>query len=151
MRYANPRVLKWALASLAIIVVLVGVWEWGAHQQQVGQEFTLATTRQPERLTELFFADPSKIPSAVADGQSVLVSFIVHNLEAHDMTYVYKITFTDANGAVTTLVTDSVAIKNTQSHTVSQLVILPVGTGRGEINVQLPDKNQSIHFWVERS
>ncbi|HSW81073.1 MAG TPA: hypothetical protein VLG40_01635 [Candidatus Saccharimonas sp.] len=143
MRLTKPQLLAWAVA----ILVVGGAIVISITQRQ---QATLATTRQPERLTELFFADPTHIPSKVVEDQQLTVSFVIHNLEAQNKTYPYKITFTDTHGAVTPLIDGSVTLANTAARTVTKQITVPSGDGRGEISVELPTKQQSIHFWVER-
>lgn len=143
MRLTKPQVLAWA-ATVLVVVSFVVFFITNR------QEFTLATTRQPERLTELFFVDPTHIPTSATEGQQLTINFTVHNLEAQPMTYPYTITFTDAQGAVTPLADGSVTLPDTAAQTVAKQIIVPSGNDRGEITVQLPTKKQAIHFWLER-
>lgn len=143
MRLANPRLLTWAI----VILMIVGLVTLFITQHQA---FTLATTRQPERLTELFFADPTHIPTNVTQGQPLNVSFVVHNLESQTMSYPYTITFTDAQGVTTPLGDGTTTLPDSAAQNITKQVTVPVGDGRGEITVQLPTKKQSIHFWVQR-
>ncbi len=48
-------------------------------------------TPQPERLTELYFTDHTKLPKTVKAGATETVAFTVHNLEHQHVTYHYKL------------------------------------------------------------
>jgi len=111
--------------------------------------FVLATTHQPERFSELYFVNPGALPSSAAPGQQLPVVFTVHNLEGRAFTYTYSIDFTDADGT-TSLVRQQIAIADGQTKTITQKVVVPAGSGRGEVGVALINKDMAIHFWLER-
>jgi hypothetical protein len=152
VRIGKPTtVLKWFAVAVVVISATVGAFYLIVNNQSVKNELARATTRQPEHYTELYFAEPSKIPSHVQTGQTVPVSFVVHNIEARDMTYRYTVTYTDAAGAVTTFADNTIIISNGQLQTITHNVVVPAGTGRGQVAVQLINKGQTVHFWLERT
>jgi hypothetical protein len=128
-----------------LLCVVLAITNEGFRHQLI-----LATTRQPQRVTELYFAEPTKIPPGAEPGEHVPVNFIIRNLEAVDTDYQYQVTFTSAEGQVTPLAEAKVHLANGQAYQVKETIVIPEGTSRGEVRVQLVDKKQSIHFWLER-
>jgi hypothetical protein len=144
-------VLKWFAAGMIVIGTIAGAYYFATHQSQVGHQVELATTHQPEPLTELYFADPETLPATIpTTPMSLAVAFVIHNLEAKTLTYTYRVSFSDALGQVITSADSTVTLQNGQSQTITQIVALPAGQGKREINVQLIGKSQNIHYWLER-
>ena len=56
---------------------------------------TLATSHQPERFTELYFKNATKLPNRVTAGKRMDVSFAIANHEATTKTYQYQVTVVD--------------------------------------------------------
>jgi len=141
----SNRMPKWAL-GLGVFLVLAISFMAISHTRA----YKLATTHQPERFTELYFTRPDALPASAAPGSRLPVAFTLHNQEAADTSYTYRITFTDPSGTVT-LGTHSLRLKSGQQQAITQNVLVPAGDTRGEITVDLVHKDQSIHFWIERN
>lgn len=142
----SKRTIAYWLTAL-VVVAIVGA-SFAMPWDSIKHEFTLATTRQPERLTELFFNNPTQIPSSAKAGQVIPMSFTIHNLEAHDQSYHYKATV--KSGDAETLLKDAkIDIKDGETKLVPQDFIAPQTKGRAEFVVLLADQNQSIHFWLD--
>ncbi|HSE61332.1 MAG TPA: hypothetical protein VLA88_03480 [Candidatus Saccharimonadales bacterium] len=150
MHNRATNILKWFAASVIGIAVIWGVYYVVTHTSQAKRELTLATTRQPETLTELYFADAEALPSSlVVTEQELPVSFVIANREAKTMEYTYRVTFSDGKQTVTTP-DGSVILQDGQSQAITQSIKVPAGTARGEVSVQIINKSQRIHFWLER-
>lgn len=143
-------ILKWFAASVIGIAIIWGIYYVTTHASQVRHELTLATTRQPEPLTELYFADAEALPGSLTTGEQDLpVSFVIHNLEAKTVDYTYRVTFSD--GTQTVAAPDgSFTLQDGQSQSITQNIKVPAGTARGEVSVQILNKSQKLHFWLER-
>jgi len=109
--------------------------------------FITSFTRRPERLTELFFTDPSQLPTTFVDAQSLSVRFVIRNHEGHLETYHYRVyANTTPKAPVRTA-----SIADGQYQTIGATVTMPTGSDRVQVVVELVDLHQSIHFWVERT
>jgi hypothetical protein len=150
VRTGKSRVLKWSAAGVIVLCAIMGAFYVDTHGQEIRHQLTLATTRQPEQFTELYLLDTNTLPATVTPGQTVPLHFAIKNLEQKPMDYQYVITFTDAAG-YTELHTANVHLANSQSQMITQNVVVPKGEGRGKLVVQLTHKNQSVHYWLERS
>ena len=107
---------------------------------------------QPERLTELYFANPNHLPSTYAPGQAQAIAFTVHNLEYQPTTYRYTVTAqADGSATMTTLTTGSFRLDQNQSITTPVSVTLPDLGPRVKVAITLTDQNESIDYWVNRS
>jgi hypothetical protein len=51
---------------------------------------------------------------------------------------------------VTLLTEAAISVKDGQTQTVTHIFIVPDGKGRGKVEAQLLQKNQSVHYWLER-
>jgi uncharacterized membrane protein len=108
-------------------------------------DFTLATTRQPEKLTELYFNGVQYLPHAVTPQQLTSFSYNVTNHEAATVTYTAVITITE-NGKVRTLEHDEFIVKDGDSHDATVRFSTPNAGTSLLITVSLPQVNQTIHF-----
>jgi hypothetical protein len=143
-------ILKWFAATVVGLTIILGVYYMTTHPAEVGQEFKLATTKQPEPFTELYFTDPESLPGTIPQAPSELpISFVIHNQESRAMDYTYRVSFKDAQSSVT-LPEGKVALQDGQSQSITQHLSVPQGQGRGEISVQIVNKSQQIHYWLER-
>jgi hypothetical protein len=76
-----------------IAILLTCTWigyESGQNSTSLVHAFTLATTHQPERFTELYFSDYAAIPKTVTVGQAYQIPVTVVNDEAETYTYTYQ-------------------------------------------------------------
>jgi len=146
---SKKSIKTWLVIAIAAIAVGAGALYVATHAGDISRQLTLATSRQPEPFTELYFAEPQDIPQKAVVGQKLNISFVIKNHEAKDMAYTYRLYFTDAQN--TTFFGDyQVDVPADRSQTITQEVTVPAGQGRGSLGVQLINKGQSVHFWLER-
>jgi hypothetical protein len=138
----RPLVLFCLGSVLAAVIGLTAAWAANTPA------FADATTHQPERLTELYFSDPSQLPSTIKAGKPLPVSFVVHNLEAEDMNYDYDITVAFGS-SIETFEGHKFALANGATQDLTNNIAMPSVTGRVEIGVQLIGQPETIHFWTE--
>lgn len=136
------------LYALGVIFLLLGIGlfgNWARHTKI----FADATTHQPERFTELYFANPNALPIVARARQLIPVKFVIHNLEAKDMQYTYRIDFLDSQGGTVELGQHQLSLAKGKIANVAATITLPALTGRGEVRVQLVNQLESIDFWTE--
>ncbi len=141
---ASKLVILGMAIALVLTLILLTVPSLRAGTKKF---LTLSTTHQPERLTELYFADLPNLPLTYQADRSIPVSFTVHNLEERDMTYRYIVY------ATTTSPPQIQTVSIPKGVTQTIIANLPA-TDYGErvpVAVELIDQQQSIHFWVSRS
>lgn len=116
----------------------------------VKEAVTLATTKKPETFTELYFQNHTGLPSRVIPNQEYSFAFTIHNVEYQDMDYPYEI-YIEQNGEKQHLAKSSVSVKDREFMTIQQGFVLnkPFAT-RAKVVINLINKNQSIHFWIEQ-
>lgn len=108
-----------------------------------------ATSHQPEAYTELYFNNPSKLPTLAGSNDRVPLNFTIHNLEGRSVDYTYRIEFA-ANGRTIKLQERHVSLADSAAASVTGDVLrLPTFKGRAEITVLLTGRPEAIHFWVE--
>lgn len=151
MRKSKPTILRWFAVVVVAICAITGAFYIDTQGGHIDRQIALASSRQPERLSELFFADPHTIPPSLKAGATMPISFTIHNLESQDMDYHYVVTLTDEKGVITPAVNESIRMQHNASRTITHHVTLPTTTGKSKVSVKLINKSQSIHFWLERT
>lgn len=103
-----------------------------------------------EALTELYFEDHNKLPIVTQPGVPFTFRFTIHNMENKSMDYSY--TVVEQSGTVNSLVkSGELSLKDNELKTLDQTVELASGATKTKISVNLINKNQEIHFWVNNS
>lgn len=102
-----------------------------------------------ESFTELFFEDPSSLPSLVKLGQKYGFAFTVHNLEGIEIRYEYVVKFTYDNKEKE-IGRGSFILKNNESMVVQEIVSIDEKFKEGKVEVNLLNDDQEIHFFVKQ-
>jgi hypothetical protein len=144
---AGSKLVPKAALFFGVFMVLIAAALFMSHSRA----FVLATSHLPEPYTELYFANADRLPAAAAADTKLPVSFVLHNVESKNFTYKYQIIFIDGAGKTTDYGAHDVYIPQGQTQIVTEDILIPSGTGRGEVRVNIINKGQSIHFWLERS
>lgn len=129
----------------------------------VKKTITLATTRQPETFTELYFEDHTHLPkefvqptpstkrtraAAISLNQKTYTfSFTIHNLENKDMSYHINV-FKQTENDNTALEQKDIVVKNNESKTIQETFILADQHPKIKFVVDLTNKKQQIAFWM---
>ena len=135
------------LLLLVLVIVLVDpVSKFNKDFPGVRKAFALATTVQPERLTELYFENSSNLPKNIIPHQKYAFAFTIHNLEGRLMTYPYVVSIQTPNLIV---IHDKgqVLLKNGEAKSISEN-IGPFENIKSQIVVELVNRNQNISFWM---
>lgn len=117
---------------------------------------------RPERLTELYFSDPTHLPATYTPGRTQSVSFTVHNFEHQTTDYRYTLTAWTpqreqalGNGHLT--------LGHDGRQNVTRIITVPALDRRTEIRVHLQysgipfgrdtasAETQAIHYWVNKA
>ena len=133
------------IAEAALIAGVLVV----ASLPSVRSAFREATSRQPERLTELYFPNNQLLPLTYTPGETLQVSFVIHNLEGENMNYPFQISLT-AGSSQHTLATNAISTVDGQTSLVKVPVIVSSVAPRVSLNVALPTANEAIHFWMRK-
>ncbi len=139
-RFLVPKLVR--IFGAFLILVILGVWISSTHA------FKLATTHQPERFTELYFVDPTALPTVITAGKPYAGSFAVVNHEGRTMSYQYQVTITEA-GQVVRQTTNFFSIASGQRMQKSFSFAAEQPKHQVQITVALVTKQQVIHFRAE--
>ena len=116
---------------------------------------------EPERVTELYFTDYTKLPKSLAAGSHHTVTFTVHNLEHQPTVYHYRLLATSEQGAEQSLGNGTFMLSHGKLHQGSADIVVPAPNPRLAIKIELYHKSitqphaaaaiqtQSINFWTE--
>lgn len=102
---------------------------------------------QPERFTELYFENHTKLPTEAQPNQPYTFSFTVHNLEYQDTPYNYE-SYLDLDTGKAEIGHGSFTLKQDEYLTVRQEYSLAMALPKTKIVVNLINKNQQIDFWT---
>lgn len=102
---------------------------------------------QPEPFTELYFEDHELLPKELEATQEAEFKFTVHNLEYKTVNYEYEVEAISTQSAEL-LDEGSFTLQHDGYKTIGGTVSTQEAQIRTKININLKNKNQSIHFWV---
>lgn len=136
------------LIAVLVCLTVLGGFLIVNHVPSVKEALLLATTIEPEKLTELYFEDHQSLPNRVILFKENSFKFTIHNLENKDMEYPYEV-YIDINGEKQIIDESSVLIKNNEYETITVDYTITIPVQRAKVVVNLIGKNQQIHFWIE--
>jgi hypothetical protein len=113
----------------------------------VKKAIILATTREQQTFTELYFENHLSLPGKVTLFEENNFKFTIHNLENKDMEYPYEV-YIDTNGEKQVISTDSVLIEDNGYETISVDFTITIPIPRSRVVVNLIDKNEQVFFWI---
>lgn len=105
---------------------------------------------EPERFTELYLENHLRLPKAYVRGGNNSFTFTVHNLEHKPMHYEYVVDAISTESA--RLITKgSFELEHDAYKSITARIASPEAAVRTKINISLENKDQSIHFWVDKA
>lgn len=105
---------------------------------------SLHLSKEPETYTELYFSDHQSVLQSFEEG---FVEFTIHNLEHEKVVYDYELlAVIDEKEEV--LGSDQLTLQHDELTNITEKFTAPESEGRVKISVNLKDKNQEIHFWI---
>lgn|GEM_PF-1023305 len=134
------------LVSTFLVVIICAAIILGTNVFRSGitQAWSLATSHQPERYTELYFNNPAQLPSYAPAHKSQSVAFTIVNHEAQTRTYTYTVQTTV--GKVTTSRTASVTLRDGQTVTDTIHFTIPLPNEQAYSAVKLLGTSQILAF-----
>jgi len=145
--YDKP-IMKIRLLLWVVWVIVVGCFLLVEYVPSVKEAVVLATTVKPETFTELYFEDHLSLPDEVALFKENNFKFTIHNLENEDMEYPYEV-YIDVNREKQLIDKSSVLIEKNEYKTITEDFTITVPMQRAKVVINLINKNQQIHFWME--
>ncbi len=141
-RVSGAAYLTWAFLLLLVLsVVLIATIASGIS---LGQAWTLATTHQPERYSELYFADPGHLPTYAPASKEQIIYFYIVNHEHQSQLYTYQVMQTI--GTATTVTEASVYVRDGQDAQQKVQFIIPKPLQQAIITVRLLHSNLQLSF-----
>jgi uncharacterized membrane protein len=134
---------------LVLLIAVIAVIGAGIYNVRHTTAFVDATTHQPERYTELYFTDPTKLPVNIGHDQTLPVNFTVHNVEARNMSYTYDLSLLTTSGKALSQSQHTFSLTNNNTKVITNDITVPNELGKTEVQIFFPGLNQSIHFWVQ--
>jgi hypothetical protein len=144
MSILNRVQFQQALNVLIVIGIVVEVLLL-SQTPVIKQAVALATTRQPEAYTELYFAAPSQLPRTIAAGKPTTFSYRITSHLTTTTTFKAYVTIVE-NGSSRLIKTDSLTLAPGKTGTANVTFTTPKSNTRLEVIVDLPARHQHIHF-----
>lgn len=105
-----------------------------------------------QRGTELYFSEPTKLPTTYVPEKPIAITTIAHNASDETKRYVYQIIQAgeDNSAPQTSLREEELTLLPGETKQVRHTV-QPIDTGeRANFNVRLKDNSQQINFWTTK-
>jgi hypothetical protein len=135
-----------ALFSLiAVVCVIACVYLMATYRTTIAHAFSLATSHQPERYSELYFTNSTHLPFSVPLGQTKAFDFRIVNHEASKTTYTYLVLL-EVDGVSTQIERGTVTLEDGRSADVTVPYTPPRPNISAQITVQLIDRAEQIAF-----
>jgi len=115
------------------------------NQTTLAEAWTLATTKQPERYTTLYFLNTGSLPTYSPAKQPSRITFRLINHESRDTEYTYSATLRVGN-TTTPLATETVKLASEGSIDVPITFVIPEPEATGFITVQLIGRPEHLTF-----
>lgn len=110
-----------------------------------GEMKNLKVLPEAERFTELYFPKYDTLPHIAAEDQKIDFSFSIRNLEEDDCNYKYLVYY-ESNNSKISIDSGNVEVRKSEVRTIEESYIFKQKYEEGKVVVELPDKNQRIHF-----
>jgi len=135
--------------SVLVVCLIAGIILLFIYIPSFKKAIILATSVQPETLTELYFEDHLSLPEKVVLSDENGFKFTIHNLEDKDIEYTYSV-YIEIDGEKDIIIdSSSILIKNNEFQTITESFALTTPVGRARVIVELINKDQYISFWIE--
>lgn len=143
-RVFNRNVILYILVTFLV----VGGTTVVHYKKSISHAFVLATTHQPEKVTELYFTNYGSITKNIQPNTSYSIPFTVVNHEASKRDYSYVVLISKYGS---TQSISSGVIKLADEQSITKLVTYSVDQSETayQIIIKLTDKNQEIKVGVE--
>jgi hypothetical protein len=130
----------------AIMLVFAGITTAAFASPGIRTSMHLATSRQQEGFTELYFTTPGTLPKHFVPNQVHNIPFTIHNLEGRTTTYPYAVYLNDIQIGSQ----HSVTLANQDMISLPETIPISSQEARVNITIKLLNTNQSIHHWTEK-
>jgi hypothetical protein len=143
----RPKIrVDYAIATVVVILVGLAI---AFHHTIHNQLNDWKVLPEPEKLTELYFTHPNKLPSSYTPGQPVAVDFTVHDLEYKTENYKYQIIESNnSRSQHRVLGTGSFTLKQNHYRAANVNITTADLGPRVNLEVNLINFNESVDFWV---
>jgi len=138
--------IRVVLLLVVVCFIAVGIFQLFKYNS-VKNAITLATTKEPQTFTELYFENHLSLPDKVTLFEENNFEFTIHNLENKDMEYPYEV-YIDTNGEKQAISMDSVLIEANEYKTITVDFTITIPIPRSRVVVNLINKNEQISFWI---
>jgi len=142
----KSKVIRVVLPLAVVCFIVVGIFLLVKYNS-VKKVIILATTREPQTITELYFENHLSLPGKVTLFEENNFKFTIHNLENKDMEYLYEV-YIDTNGEKQIISMDSVLIEDNEYKTIAVDFTITIPIPRSRVVANLINKNEQIYFWI---
>lgn len=138
------------LFSIAVIEVITAVIIVIFTNQHITTAFAKAVKYEPQGYTELYFENHNTLPQIITLNQPENFQFTIHNAEHKQVSYIYDV-YLNLDSQKILLVKSGFTLKHNEKKTSTISYTITSPAQKGQIVVNLPNKRQSVHFWIRGS
>lgn len=149
-KYSFSRFKKSGYGKVALFVAIAVVLTLAItlHSSQLSRLFKLATTRQHQTFSELYFTDYAALPKNITAGKTYAVPFTTVNHETKSVTYNYLAQIVE-NGTVQSMESGSFRLSDTQSATNIVRYFAQKPGDQVVVVIKLVNQNETINYRVQ--
>jgi hypothetical protein len=140
-------IVAFLIIVVIIVVALTAYWQRAAIRAELGD---LKLIPMPERFTELYFENPSSLPTQTVAGTPMSFLFGIHNAEGVTTAYPYVVYFQEPTGIVMDIQTGTISLAPDASTTIVSSYTFPASNITGKVVVYLTSLNQHIDFLLSK-
>lgn len=145
---AKKRSWKQLILGLTITIIVISTGVAVFTLPTVDRTLALATTRQPEPFTELFFNDNANLPVRTTAGNTITVSYSIINHEGQTTIYHPTVKLIE-NGHATLLSQSTIILSDRDQRSLPIVFSIAKNQTTYQLDVTLPERNLTIHFQVQ--
>lgn len=145
-KFKKEYITSMAILAALLLILFAAGGQSGAINGKLNERKLIP---QPERYTELYFADYESLPRKIESGKPLDFSFVIRNLEGDDTNYPYVVYLEYADGRRENVQTGAVSLANEGSKTIIVTDNVAADPTIKKVIVQLTEKDQEISFILE--
>lgn len=150
LKMALQNIHKRSIIALIILSILIA--GYSLKDPLYNQLAAWNILQKPDNITELYFTQPSSVPSVYTPAHPITTTFTIRNNTNTPKTYRYILNQQNEAGDMRQELQTGTVTVPLQSEKDIQVQIIPVDFGvNTQFTIQLADQTQQINFWATKS
>lgn len=150
-RFTDQKYYLYLLIAGLLIIPLIIVLGSSTYRGRIYQVLaSMKLVPLPESFTELYITNHTELPATIKSYVPIQFSFTIHNQENKTMQYPYEV-YLVVDGKKYVIDTKKVSLSNNVYKTIRESFLVTTAPSHSKVVVMLPNKQQSIDFWLSQA